>query len=79
MLKVTARLLTNFSNTLRNIHTNARENITRTRPKRKAGYFIMAHPVYFTLLMIQATQNNEAAVLLTPNLPEVQSPYFSKM
>jgi hypothetical protein len=29
--------------------------------------------------MIQATQNNEAAVPLTPNLPKVQSPYFSKM
>ena len=42
----TARLLTNFSNTLRNIHTNARENITRTRAKRKAGYFFVAHPVY---------------------------------
>jgi len=42
---VTARLLTNCSNTLCNIHTNARENITRTRAKRKAGYFFMAHSV----------------------------------
>ena len=42
---VTARLLTNCSNTLRNIHTNARENTTRTRAKRKAGYFSVAHPV----------------------------------
>ena len=31
--------------TLRNIHTNARENITRTSAKPKAGYFFMAHPV----------------------------------
>jgi len=42
---VTARLLTNCSNTLRNIHINARENITRTRAKRKAGYFFVAHTV----------------------------------
>ena len=42
---VTARLLTNCSNTLRNIHTNATENITRTRAKRKGGYFVVAHPV----------------------------------
>ena len=42
---VTARLLTNCSNTLRNIHTDATENITRTRAKRKAGYFFVAHPV----------------------------------
>ena len=42
---VTARLLTNCSNTLRNIHTKARENITRTRGKRKAGYFFVAHSV----------------------------------
>jgi len=42
---VTARLLTNCSNTLRNIHTNARENITWTRAKRKAGYFFGAHSV----------------------------------
>jgi len=41
---VTARLLTKCSNTLRNIHTNARENITRTCAKRKAGYFFVAHP-----------------------------------
>ena len=43
---VTARLLTNSSNTLRNVHINARENITRTRAKRKAGYFSVAHIVY---------------------------------
>jgi len=42
---VTARLLTNCSNTLCNIHTNARENITRTRAKQKAGYFFVAQPV----------------------------------
>ena len=34
---VTARLLTNCSDTLHNIHINPRENITRTRVKRKAG------------------------------------------
>jgi len=34
---VTARPLTNCSNTLRNIHINARENITRTGAKRKAA------------------------------------------
>ena len=46
MLKVvTARLLTNCSNTLRNIHTNGRENITWARAKRKAGYFFVAHSV----------------------------------
>jgi len=44
---VTARLLTNCSNTLRNIHNNARENSTRTRAKRKAGYFFVAHSVYY--------------------------------
>ena len=43
---VTARLMTDCSNTLRNIHTNARENITRTRAKRKADYFFMANSVY---------------------------------
>jgi len=43
---VTGRLLTNCSNTLRNIHTNARENTTRTSAKRKAGYFFVAHSVY---------------------------------
>jgi len=42
---VTARLLTNCSNTLRNIHTNARENITRTRAKRKVGHFFVANSV----------------------------------
>ena len=40
---VTARLLTTF--TLPNIHTHVGENITRTRAKRKAGYFFVAHPV----------------------------------
>jgi hypothetical protein len=43
---VTARRLTNCSNTLRNIHTNAREDITRTRVKRWAGYFSVAHPLF---------------------------------
>jgi len=43
---VTAQLLTNCSNTLRNIHTNARENIMRTCAKRKADYIFVAHPVY---------------------------------
>jgi len=43
---VTVRLLTNCSNALRNVHTNARENITRTRAKRKTGYFFVAHPVH---------------------------------
>jgi hypothetical protein len=42
---VTAWLLTNFSNTLCNIHAKARENITRTHAKWKAGYFFVAHPV----------------------------------
>ena len=42
---VTARLLTKGSNTTQ-IHTDARENITRTRAKRKAGYFFMAHSLY---------------------------------
>ena len=40
---VTARLLTSCSNTLRNIHTNARDNITRTRAKWKVGYFFVSH------------------------------------
>jgi hypothetical protein len=39
-------LLTNCSNTLRKININARENITMTRAKRKAGYFFVVHPVY---------------------------------
>ena len=30
---------------LRNIRTNARENITRTHAKRKAGYFFVAQSV----------------------------------
>jgi hypothetical protein len=47
---VTARLLTNCSNTLRNMHTNARENITRTYAKRKAGYFFVAYFVASPLL-----------------------------
>ena len=42
---VTERLLTNCSDTLRNKHTNARENITSTRSKRKAGCFFVAHSV----------------------------------
>jgi len=42
---VTARLLTDCSDTLCDVHTNARENITRTRAKRKAGYFFVAHSV----------------------------------
>jgi len=37
---------TNCSNTLRNIHTNARENITKTHAKWKAGFFFVAHSVY---------------------------------
>jgi len=37
---MTARLLTNCSNTQCNIHTNTRENITRKHAKRKAGYFL---------------------------------------
>ena len=47
---VTARLLTDCSDTLRNIHTNARENITRTLAKRKAGFFFMAHSVLFCVI-----------------------------
>ena len=47
---VTAQLLTNCSNTLRNIRTNARENITRTRAKRKVGYLVVAQ------LVVCATQ-----------------------
>ena len=46
MLKVVrARLLTNGSNNLGNVHTNGRENITRTHAKRKAGYFFVARSV----------------------------------
>jgi len=41
----TAGQLTDCSNTLGNMHTNARENITRTYAKRKAGYFFVAKPV----------------------------------
>ena len=41
---VTTLLLT--VHTLRNIHSNARENIIRTREKRKASYFFVAHSVY---------------------------------
>jgi len=43
---VTAQLLPNCSNILRKVRTNARENITRTRAKRKAGYSFVAHPVF---------------------------------
>jgi len=46
---VTARLLTSCSNTLRNIHTDARVNITRTRAKRKAGYFFVAQYIYHNI------------------------------
>jgi len=46
---VTARLLTNCSNTLHSIHTNARENITRTRAKQKVSYFFVAQPVEFNI------------------------------
>jgi hypothetical protein len=46
MLKVANNMRsTNCSNTLRNMHNNARENITRTRAERKVGYFFVAHPV----------------------------------
>jgi len=48
---VTARLF-NCSNTLRNIHTTARENITRIRAKRKVGYFFVAHPVLTIVLLL---------------------------
>jgi len=44
---VTAQLLTNCSNTLRNTHTNARENITRTRAKCKVGYFFVVYPLLY--------------------------------
>jgi len=50
---VTARLLTNCSNTLRNIQSNARENISWTRAKRKAGYFFVAHSVQHVILKIK--------------------------
>jgi len=43
---VTARLLTDCSDTPHNIHINTREYITRTRAKRKVGYFLEAHPVF---------------------------------
>ena len=33
---------------LGNIHTNDRQSITRTRAKRKAGYFLVAHTVHTT-------------------------------
>ena len=46
---VTARLLTDCPNTLRDIHTNDRQNITRTRAKRKAGYYFVAHAVLLLL------------------------------
>ena len=52
---MTARLLTNCSNTLRNIHTNARENITRTHAKQKVGYIFVAHPVHEVLVRAPAT------------------------
>ena len=43
MMKVVASCINTQLHTLRNIHTNARENITRTRAKRKAGYFFVPH------------------------------------
>jgi hypothetical protein len=46
---VRARLLTNCSNTRRNIYTSAKENITRTRAKRKAGYF--SCPILYVLFI----------------------------
>ena len=49
---VTARLLTNCSNTLCNIHANAKENIARTCAKQKVGYFVMAHLVYIYICKI---------------------------
>jgi len=45
---VTARLLTDCSNTLRYKHTNVRENITRIRAKQKAGNFLVAHSVQYS-------------------------------
>ena len=41
---LTARLLTNCSDTLRNIHTYARENITRTRAKTEGGLLFRGPP-----------------------------------
>jgi len=35
---------------LRNKQTNARENITRTLAKRKAGYFFVAYSVYMNII-----------------------------
>jgi len=49
---VTARLFIICSNTLRNIHTNVRENIKRTCAKRKAGYFFVVHPVLWRQLSL---------------------------
>ena len=60
---VTARLFINCSNTLRNIRTNARENITRTRAKRKAGYFFVARSVYTG----RATDDNMAPAFFVPD------------
>jgi len=47
---VTERLLLTVQ-TLRNIHTNVRENTTRTCAKRKAGFFFVAHTVYLSVLL----------------------------
>jgi uncharacterized membrane protein len=52
---VTAGLLTNCSNTLRNIHTNAKENITRTLAKQMAGYFFVAHLVCVCMCVCAST------------------------
>jgi len=54
---VTARLLTNF--TLRNTPTHVRQNITRTRAKRKKGYFFVAHPVKQGLIAVHFFLENK--------------------
>ena len=64
---VTARLLTNCSNTLHNIHTNARENITRTRAKRKAGYFFVAHSVLNNSSQYSVFVTNRKVYLVNTN------------
>jgi len=61
---VTARLLTNCSNTLRNIHNDTRENIRRTRAKRKVGYFFLFHPVQFQCLPMLSVLTYTRAILL---------------
>ena len=64
---VTAGLLTNCSNALPNIHTNARENITRTRAKREACYFFVAHSV----LMLLSLPSPSKTALCGTAFPEV--------